>query len=360
MAAYYLLVGIPIIIYLIMRARNVRLPNLNKEQTAVSLFFILYLLLLCLRDFSVGCDTYSYVEKFFEPFKYYSWHQITLMSKPEWGFAYLTKIMTLISKNPHLYIAVVAIISIIPIWKLYKEESINGVLCISIFLITAIFDIFFSGIRQGLAIGVGVFSFYFVKEKKITPFLLMVVLAYICHRSAIVLILLYPVYHARITKKWLWVALPAMILLYIFKAQVFEFLFENFGGYYFEKYGRAANGYVPTEQYGQLILYFLFSFYTFVILDENEGGEEDVGLRNVLLLATAFQSFAPLHVIASRMNYYFMIFIPVAVSRSNTHCKVEYRKIASLASFVMEAFFIFYFFTRKGDSLEIFNYRLFF
>ena len=348
MVAYYLLVGIPIIVYLFLKTRNMSFPNSNNEKTVVSLFFIIYLMLLCLRDFSVGCDTYSYVTKFFEPYKYFDWQQITLMSAPEWGFAYLTKIMTILSGNPHLYIAVVAIVSIIPIWKLYKEESLNGILCISIFLITVVFDIFFSGIRQGLAIGVGALAFYYVKEKKIIPFLLMVALAYVCHRSAIVIILLYPIYHARITKKWLWVAIPAMAFIFIYRAQVFAFLFEALGGYYFEKYGRAANGYIPTEQYGQMVLYFLFSFYTFIILDEDEGGEEDIGLRNVLLLSTALQCFAPLHVIASRMNYYFMIFIPIAISRANEHCKVEYRKIVALATLIMEVFFVgFHFFPQQ-------------
>ena len=358
MAIYYFVVGLPIIVYLFLKQRHLRFKKCNNEEFVIVFFFLMYLAILCLRDLSVGIDVKTYISRFFEPYRGYSFAKIRSISS-EWGFGYLTKIISSVSSNPHVYLSIIAILTVLPIMILYKEEATEGVLCISIFMITLLFDINFSGLRQGLAIAMGVPAFYFSKEKKILPYLLIVLLSFSFHQSGLVLLLLYPIYHAHITKKWLWVVAPLMILIFVYNAQVFGFIFEKMGGYYFEKYGVEAAGYKQTAQYGQLILFFIFSTYSYFMLDEKLGdeSEEDIGLRNLLLLATALQCFAPLHVIASRMNFYYILFIPVTVSRVSTHSKPRYKKMAKVASVGMTVFFILYFFARKGDSLQIFNYE---
>ena len=358
MAIYYFLVGLPIIAYLFLKQRGLRFKKYNNEEFVIVFFFLMYLAILCLRDLSVGIDVKTYISRFFEPYSEYSFAKIRSISS-EWGFGYLTKIIASVSSNPHVYLSVIASLTVLPIMKFYKNEATDGLLCISIFLITLLFDIIFSGLRQGLALAMAVPAFYFSKEKKVVSYLLIVLLAFSFHQSGLMLLLLYPIYHAHITKKWLWVVAPLMILIFVFNAQVFGFVFKTMGGYYFEKYSLESAGYRQTAQYGQLILFFIFSAYSYFMLDEKQGDEskEDIGLRNLLLLATALQCFAPLHVIASRMNFYYMLFIPVTISRVGTHCKPRYKKVAKAASVVMTIFFILYFFVRKGDSLQIFNYE---
>ena len=358
MIVYYILVFVPIIVYLFLNNRGLRFRRVDNEETVIILFFSLYLLLLCLRDSSVGLDTSHYISRFFEPYKYYSWEAIA-QTTSEIGFGYLTKAITLITSNPQVYLSIIAIITVMPLIYFYRREATSGVLCVSIFLITLLFEINFSGLRQGIAIAMAVPAYYYSKNKKLVPFILTVALAMTFHRSSFILALIYPIYHAKITRKWLWAVIPAMVLLFVFNRQVFDFVFSAVGGFYFDKYGREANGYVSTMQYGQMILYFLFSIYSYIVLDEEVAEESDIGLRNLLLLATALQCFAPLHVIASRMNYYFMVFIPATITRVSTHSKVEYRKLTQVAVIVMEIFFIIYFFTRKGDSLHIFDYKFF-
>ena len=41
--------------------------------------------------------------------------------------------------------------------------------------------------------------------------------------------------------------------------------------------------------------------------------KEDFGLRNILVLAVILQIFSMAHILAMRMNYYFIIFIPTAL-----------------------------------------------
>jgi hypothetical protein len=115
-------------------------------------------------------------------------------------------------------------------------------------------------------------------------------------------------------------------------------------------------GYNASGQYGLLILFVLISVYCFVMMDEEKADADDIGIRNLLLLATALQLFAPLHVLASRINYYFIIFIPVALTRVNSKCKHMFWQVAKLAKYVMIVYFIFYFFFMKSDALQIMNY----
>ena len=357
MLVYYFLIGIPTISYLFLKQKKKHFKNLNNEEFVIVFFFLLYFVLLCLRDTSVGIDVETYLARFFKPYQDYSFAKIRSLSS-EWGFGYLTKLITLFTNNPHIYLAIIAAITVLPILYLYKEEATDGLLCISIFIITLLFDMFFSGLRQGLAIAMGVPAFYYSKNKKLLPFALVVILSFSFHRSGILLALIYPAYHAKITKKWLWFVVPLMITIILFNSQIFGFLMSILESGYYGKYVSVSTGYKQTSQYGQLILYCLFSAYSYFVLDEcAEESEENIGLRNLLLLATALQCFAPLHVIASRMNFYYMLFIPVTMTRMSTYCKPEYKKLCYVAKAVMILVFVLDFFTRKGDSMSIFNYK---
>ena len=96
------------------------------------------------------------------------------------------------------------------------------------------------------------------------------------------------------------------------------------------------------------------------MLDESIAGEEEIGLRNILVLAAFIHLFTPLNPTVSRMNYYFIPFIPIAISRVNNRCNKKLYQLRDVASVVMPVFFVMYFFLLKDDSLNVFNYRFFF
>ena len=325
------------------------------ESKTIGTFFVLYIALLCLRDSSVGIDASRYISLYFDRFKYLDLASVLHGTSDEYGFSILSKIISLLTSSPQIYLAVIALISVVPVLILYRKEADDALLCCSFFLISLLFEAFFSALREGIAIGLVVPAYYFVKRKKIIPFILIVLLASTFHLSAIIILVLYPIYHAKITWKWLWVVVPVMFILYRYNAEIFNTLLVVFGGKYANKY--LIYGYNATGQYGLLVLFVLFSVYSFVMLDEEIADKDDIGLRNILLLSTALQLFAPLHVLASRLNYYFILLIPIVISRVNSKCKVRFWQIAKVARFLMIAYFIFYFFFGKGDALRIMNYQ---
>lgn len=354
MVTYGVMMGITVIMYILLSS------FFNMEKTTritVTIFFVLYIALLCLRDITVGVDTKHYVSRYFDQLCDMRWDSALQHMDTEKGFLILTKLIGYIG-GERLFIAVIAVISVYPVLYLYKNEAKDALLCCSFFLISLLFEIFFSGMRQGVAIGLAVPAFYFVKRKKLIPFIAIVALAMCFHTTGIVIALIYPIYHVNITRKWLWFIVPGMVLIYLRRSVIFKYMLQKAGGYYLENYG-----YLTTESSGQtglMILFVLISIYTFIILDEKKATKEDIGVRNILLLATAIQLLTPVHPVISRLNYYFILFIPIAIGRVNEKCKPIFWQVSKVASTIMSIFFVFYFFAIKDDSLQVFNYKFFF
>jgi hypothetical protein len=357
MVEYGITVGISTFMYFLLH--KIRLNSEQANKIVLSLFFGMYFILLALRDISVGVDTANYVN-FFYNISRFSWQELFAFGNDylqyEIGFIVFAKMITYFG-NERLLIIIVSALIVFPVMYFYVHEAKDSLICIAFFLISLLFEMFFSGMRQSIAISFGTMAFYFVKKKKIIPFVLVVLLAYTFHTSALLLLLLYPVYYAHITKKWMVFIIPLFLLAYIEINLLTGYIFLLAGNHYIDGY------YYLNEQSGQwslVILFILLSLYSYIFLDEKKADQEDIGLRNLLLLATFLHLFTIINPVFSRMNYYFIIFIPVAISRINARCLLSLAPIAKIANIVMATYFIFYFFCLKGDSLNIFNYQFFF
>lgn len=353
MIYYGVMVALTVLIFLFLTAMQYEKKIV--DSITLTVFFLLYLLLLSCRDVSVGNDTRVYV-KTFEYIRTLDWKEGLLVGKQEIGFKILRQLITYIGGS-RLFICIVAGLTVLPILYLYKNEAEGSMLCISFFLISLLFEFFFSGMRQGIAITLGVPAYYMVKKKKLIPFILIVILACTFHKTAVLLLLLYPMYYARITKKWLWFVIPGTIAVYINRNLILEQVIQLSGDEYSTKYAYLTGS---SGQIGLMILFVLLAIYCYIMLDENLAGQEEIGLRNILLLATCMHLFTPLHPTISRLNYYFILFIPVAVTRINNRTNELFIQVERIASVFLPVFFILYFFLVKSDTLHVFDYQLFF
>jgi hypothetical protein len=170
------------------------------------------------------------------------------------------------------------------------------------------------------------------------------------------LVFMYPLYHARITKKWLYVVVPILALCFVFNRQIFGSL-----SLILEQYTEYDTEITSTGAYTMLILFGAFVVFSFLIPDENKMDAELIGLRNFLLMAFALQMFAPLHTLAMRMGYYYMIFIPLLLPKIIACRSRRWNQVAILGRHVMVAFFLLYFFATAsgGGGLHVFPYHFF-
>lgn len=352
MIVYGVLISITFVVYALF---SNRVDTKQNNAITIATFFVGYLVLLCLRDVSIGVDTKHYLESFWEC-RETPWIELYRSEDSEVGFLTFAKCLGYFSSE-RLFMAVVAILSVFPIMKFYSSESEDAMLCCSFFFISLLFEMFFSGMRQSISIGLVVPAFYFAKQRKVVPYFLIILLATSFHTSAIILTAIWPIYHLNIRTKSMVIIAPLMVIVFLYNEEIFKAILNLVGGKYIAGYEYLIN---QSSQKGLMYLFILIMIYSFIVMDENIASKDDVGMRNLLLFATCLQLFSPVHPVISRLNYYFIVFIPVALSRVNTKCSVRYLQVVRLASAVMSLYFLFYFFFSKADSLNVFNYKFFF
>ena len=350
---FYVLLLVPVMIQHT-SIRGYHVDYEKKNKWALAFFFFLLTLLVMFRHESVGNDTRNYIS-IFKKYAVINWDSLSSMPL-ETGYSYLNKLISIVSKEPQFFLAIVALMVSIMIYPTYKRLCIDTSLTIVLFCTMSTFIMMFSGIRQMLAIGIGFIAYEFTRKKKLIAFIFTVILAMAFHTSAFMLIFMYPLYHAKITKSWLLFVVPALGVVFVFNKQIFSFLsviISQFTGYE----GEIAS----TGAYTMLLLFIAFKVFSFLIPDETGIDEEIIGLRNFLLLSLALQMFAPLHSLAMRMNYYYIIFIPLLIPKIVSYRNKTWGQVAIAGRHIMVVFFLIYFFVNAytGDNLNVFPYRFF-
>ena len=343
-----MLVGLPFLAYPVLSKFY---NNKKTQNVTICLFFVLYFLLLALRSNSIGIDLTAY-NSMYQKMGGESWETLAT-TYDEKGYAFLCKLFYSVGASFHFFVAMVAIIEILPLLCLYKNECEDSVLSIAIFIIIGIFPMLFSGLRQAIAIALGAWAFVFTKKKKIIPFILICAIAITFHCSAFMLFFMYPLYHIRITKNWLFIIVPVLLGILIFNKEIFTWLSkllpEKYESYKMEE----------TGAYSMLVLYVIFAIFSFVIPREDLLDDETVGLRNLLLLSVVLQMFAPIHMIAMRINYYYIIFIPLLIPKIINRAKMNYINLAMFAKYIMIFCFtviFFYNLVNGNNQLKIYPY----
>jgi len=257
MLPFIILIFVPLVIqHAVIDKKNTDFDK--KNHAALLFFFVGFAALVALRHETVGKDTASYVY-YFDSISKMEWGELGRNSI-EIGFTYLIKIVSQVFGNPQYLFIIVAVVSVAMIYRTYKRFCFDPSLTIVLFTILSTFVMMFSGIRQMMSIGVGFVAYEFVRNKKPIPFILAVLLAMSFHTSAFMLAFMYPVYHAKITKKWLLAVVPSLILVFVFNKQIFSVLTMII-----ERYTKYEGGITTTGAYTMIILFAIFAVFSFAV-----------------------------------------------------------------------------------------------
>lgn len=352
MVPYYFLIIYPIVVCLIQNGRRFRIggdTRPDEPKGALVAFFVIFLGLLMCRGISCGIDLVNY-RYYFTKFQGFEWQDIWSYDLDK-GYILLNWVIGRFITNFQIFVAITAVFSVWPIFLFYKKEAESPILTMMLFVGVAPFSMYFSGLRQILAMALVYPMWYCAREKKVFRFLLLTLLAMTLHRSAFVMLLIYPLYHIRITSRWLIWVIPIIVLVYIFKKPILSLLIRVFL--------ESRTSLSDTGATTVLILLILFAVYAYIIPDEKKLDADTVAMRNVLLLMVTIQCMAPIHETVMRMNYYFLPFIPVLIPRIAGRSKKNYYKLSNLSVLILSVFFCFYFFWNAHtdiDMLQVYPY----
>lgn len=349
---YILLVAVPLIIQNKELCLTARDKQYRTKQLSMKLFWILLLVLLILRHDSVGRDLSTY-RTIFQSIAQSDW-KTAVFRNSEIGFNFLCKSISIFSVDFRYIIVISALLAVYSVSRAYIRYSNDTALTVSLLIITSNFVLLFSGLKQAIAISIGLLAFEQVRKRQIVVFLLITFIAMLFHTSAFMLLFMYPLYHLRLHKGSLLWIVPSLAIVFVFNEQLFSYLTNILA--LFTKYDGTIQ---YTGSYTMLVLFIIFAIFSYVVPDESSLDCDTLGMRNFLLFAVALQMFAPLHTIAMRMNYYYIIFIPLLIPRIINCCSQNWKQVAYTARHVMIIFFVSYFFIKvvSDNSLDAFPYH---
>lgn len=353
MAVFVVLLLSPVLIQHILIGKH-NIDYEKKNRLALTVFFAIFAIILMLRHEIIGTDTKNYIY-YFNHFSGLDWASVGKDSL-ELGFSYYNKFISVFTQDPQIFLAITAVVTLAMIYPTYRRLSSDPSLTVVLFCTMSTFVMMFSGIRQMIAVGIGFLAYECTRKKKLVLFIICVCIALAFHTSAFILAFMYPIYHARITKKWLIIVVPLIVITFLFNQQIFyalSFLIEQFTTY--------DATIEHTGAYTMIVLFAIFVIFAFLIPDEATLDDETIALRNFLILSLVLQMFAPLHMIAMRMNYYYIIFIPLLLPKIIEHRSKRWEQVAIFGRHIILVFFFVYFFISASDggALRVFPYHFF-
>lgn len=312
---------------------NNRNSTIVRSVWCLVLFFGLFFI-MALRHPSMGVDlqygsNIGYIGRF-QFISYQSWDYLwnNRILSYEKGYVIFNKLISYISNNEQWYLAVCAFVSLLPIFIIYNKYSDNLPLAICVYMGLTCYSAVFSAIRQAIAIGICFISYFFIKERRIIPFVLLILLAFTFHASAIFFLIAYPAYFFKIPKKFRFVSLIAVGVIFIFRVPLFIFL----SGFLKDNAVIDNNGAITL-----FLIFVLIYIYCFVFGQEDE---DTNGLLNLFLIAIICQVFGNLHNYAGRLGYYFMPFLGLLIPKVCTNTKLIDKQLKNILINVIAISFI--------------------
>lgn len=265
----------------------------------------------------------------------------------EKGYVIFNTLFGFISTNHNAFLFTCVLISFLPIAFFAYRNSSRFTLSIFVYLALPPFLLLFSGLRQSIAIGLCLFSYEFVKKRKIIPFALIVAFAMTFHSSAMLFFVVYPLYSLKVGLKGRWISVLALAFIYLAKLPLYMIL------------GKMLKSELILDNNGAYMLMIVFILtYIFCFLYSKQTKEENA-LLNMFWLACFCQMFGSLNSIAIRVGYYFMLallpLLPNVLNNiENQYEKVSLKMVISLCFIAAGIFFIY-----NGDFAQTYPHYWF-
>ena len=226
-----------------------------KKKAKRKLIFVVivcaqWILISGLRADSVGADTFNYMHLFDWHIQwnwsavltnlrqYYAMGASTRANNYEPGYILLEKTIGIFTTSHIAYKFIIATLFMTALGRFIYQNSDDPM--VSFMVYDAIFYNMFSltGYRQVVSAAIGILAAYeYVKKRKLIPFVLLVLLASLFHKSTLVFLLFYPLANKKITQKYIVVSAVIIGIMIAFRNQLFEFVkvlvgYDQYSGLY--------------------------------------------------------------------------------------------------------------------------------
>lgn len=309
---------------------------------------IVYLVLIMgLRNSSVGTDTAGYVRDLFR-YSYISLDNL-FSNGHAYGFYLFNKLMSYVCfENYTIYLMTISIFVGISIYCFLAQNSDDY--CMSqIMLLSLGFTFFFmTGIKQTIAMSILMYAYTAQKKRRYLKFVLLVLLAASFHPTALVFLLILPAKIVKLRKAIAVVAPALIVFAYVFQKQIFAFLKSLLTD---DLYGAYGSVYVSSVNLtGLMIQLVIFGVSLFFLWKHLKDDEEASNLLSFYVIGMMFQAMTGVMGEFFRISMYFSMLGVILLPKAISKLEKRYRFFASFAICLVFAVY-FVFFSSKGSGV---------
>ena len=274
---------------------------------------VILVLLTGLRSYTVGADTDNYLASF-ETVKDSDFIQLVMRIRTSMNIetrdpfydVFVKVFQTVISADYRMYMFFIGIAFTVPLLIWIYRYSTDYRLSLLVYI--CMFFSFYgtTGYRQTLATAIIVLiGDKYIRNKKIVPFAILTVIAFLFHRSALVFFPFYFLSRIRITKRFILSVFVFEVIAFIFKNQLSDFFkyISGYGEMYTGQYEGAGTWTLTTALIA--ILFFTMLFKT-QIMSNDEYSQMNI---NAVVLAIVFLPLTFVNPSALRVVMYFELYL---------------------------------------------------
>lgn len=173
-------------------------------------------------------------------------------------FKVLLFIIKIFTSDYRVMMGIVAALTLIGPFLFIKKYSNNYPLSIVMFISMGSYYLHFYVLRQALALSVFLAFFYLIGERKMIKYFIAIIIASLFHKTAIVLLLLYPLVNIPPSKHKRAIITIVAIIFILFSPQISNFLISDFYSQYFDRFVVGA-GIKLLMFYGAMIIIYTLS-----------------------------------------------------------------------------------------------------
>lgn len=263
----FLCVAVFVLVYIMVwSVTNNRLAYDKEKQYLAAACFVLTLLIGFRHNWP---DEVVYVEAFRRSplFYEFNWSTVVPFGYVEKGYLFLASIIKTVWDNSTVYLLVMGGISMYLLYKSLDRYCIFPLLGLCDYMGRFMLNRDFTQMRSSLAILMIIYAIHFIQERKLVPYMLVILLAYQFHHMALLGVPLYFLYKIPLGRKSL---IAGLVLAFVF-SQTLAGSIEGFVDQYSEDlqyttytqggYVEQALGLRNPMIYFQIAILLLFSHY---------------------------------------------------------------------------------------------------
>ncbi len=262
--------------------------------------FQLLLVMVLKADF-VGTDLPVY-SKLYIQLKYIDWRVLPTIAW-DLGYTLFSKFMAIFISNVHYFYCLIYCFLIIAFRKYIKENSDDIPLSFWLFITLGMWGQSFYVLRQYIAIGICLYALSALKKRKLLLYIFYIICAALFHKTALVLLILYPMNYIRLNRSRVIAISGGLFLLLLSNGIIFDVIVKILpNSLYLQKYSDYESG----SGYTMLIIYILLLLW--VMLINNKEVYEKYCLDIwMLFCGCAFQIMSINLALFNRVALYFFV-----------------------------------------------------